>query len=100
MKIYEAFWLGTITAVPTPELHKTMIIQLKDDGNEFTARAQYSLLRMYPDKWHTYYDVYDPANKDCFVFFNTWDELKKLILGEIPIDKEKLRANMMQRSDE
>jgi hypothetical protein len=44
MKIYEAFWLGTITAVPTPELHKTMIIELKDDSEEFTAKSQYSLL--------------------------------------------------------
>ncbi len=55
---------------------------------------------MYPDTWYTYYDVYEPANKDCLVFFNTWEELKKLIYGEIPIDKEKLRANMKQRNEE
>jgi hypothetical protein len=44
--------------------------------------------------------VYDPENKDCIIFFNTWDELKKLIYGEIPIDKEKLRANMKRRNEE
>lgn len=97
MKMWENLNYGILMAIPSPEFF-TKICNENTCGE---TEDVFETKKVFDDKkWKDYVDFYLPGWEDCFLQFNSWDQLKEIIQKRtFEIDINMCRDRMLDVRD-
>lgn len=97
MKMWENAAYGVITAIPSPDFYTKICDQYwcKNSRDAFSPKDEVK-----DEDWWHYVDFYMPEFSECFVQFDSWDELDTLLTEKSYLDNAEACMEKMEKARE